>query len=115
MNAVVIYTIGFTQKSAEQFFSLLEGHAVERLVDIRANNTSQLSGFTKKDDLSYFLRRMLNIDYHHLPSLAPTPDIRAALKNPQQGWPAYERMFRAMLEQDAAREHLDRSFFTEKT
>jgi uncharacterized protein (DUF488 family) len=51
-----VYTIGFTQKTAEQFFGLLKDAGIRRLLDVRLNNSSQLSGFTKREDLEYFLR-----------------------------------------------------------
>ena len=67
-----LFTIGFTKKSAEQFFGLLSGAGVKRVLDVRLNNVSQLAGFTKKEDLEFFLRRIGDMDYLHLPELAPT-------------------------------------------
>ena len=67
-----IFTIGFTKKSAETFFTRLKNAGVKRLIDVRLNNVSQLAGFTKKDDLRYFTKALCNIDYFHLPELAPT-------------------------------------------
>lgn len=75
-----IFTIGFTKKSAEQFFTRLKQPGLLRLIDARLNNVSQLAGFTKKNDLKYFLREICNIDYVHLPELAPTQDILDAYK-----------------------------------
>ena len=49
-----IYTIGFTHKSARQFFESLRQAGIRRLIDVRLKNVSQLAGFTKKDDLSLF-------------------------------------------------------------
>ena len=40
-----IYSIGFTQKSASQFFGALKALGIERLLDVRLNNTSQLAAF----------------------------------------------------------------------
>ena len=68
-----LFTIGFTRKSAQKFFGLLSSSGVERVVDVRLNNVSQLAGFAKRDDLEYFLRRVCGIDYVHLPALAPRP------------------------------------------
>ncbi len=51
-----IYTIGFTQTTAQRFFERLAGAGIERLLDVRLNNTSQLAGFAKAKDLPYFLR-----------------------------------------------------------
>lgn len=49
-----IFTIGFTEKKAERFFSLIKVSGAKRIVDVRLNNISQLSGFAKKDDLKFF-------------------------------------------------------------
>ena len=88
-----IFTIGFTQKTAEQFFSKLKQPGLLRVVDARLNNVSQLAGFTKKNDLKYFLREICHIDYIHLPVLAPTKDILDAYKKDGGNWPTYERQF----------------------
>jgi len=56
-----IFTIGFTKKSAEEFFTLLKDAGVRRVIDIRLNNTSQLAGFAKARDLEYFLKAILGI------------------------------------------------------
>ena len=70
-----IFSIGFTKKSAATFFKSLKEARVARLIDVRLNNTSQLAGFTKKDDLSYFAREICGIEYVHLPDLAPTQEM----------------------------------------
>lgn len=70
-----LYTIGFTQKSAERFFGLLQIAGVRRVLDIRLNNTSQLAGFTKAQDLPYFLKALCGAEYVHEPRLAPTPEL----------------------------------------
>ena len=89
-----IFTVGFTKKSAETFFTRLKKSGAKRLVDVRLNNISQLAGFTKKDDLRYFTKAICNIDYVHLPELAPTADILNAYKKQKNGdWELYERRF----------------------
>lgn len=89
-----IFTIGFTKKSAETFFTRLKQAGVSRLVDVRLNNVSQLAGFTKRDDLRYFAKAICNIDYVHLPQLAPTADILDPYKKQKKGdWDLYERQF----------------------
>jgi uncharacterized protein (DUF488 family) len=88
-----IFTIGFTKKSAESFFTKLQRAGVKRLVDVRLNNISQLAGFTKRDDLRYFTKVICNIDYVHLPDLAPTQDILDAYKKHKGDWGLYERQF----------------------
>jgi uncharacterized protein (DUF488 family) len=70
---VEIYTIGFTQKSAREFFGALSAAGIRRLIDVRLNNSSQLAGFTKKDDLIFFLDRICGAEYLHEPQLAPSP------------------------------------------
>jgi uncharacterized protein (DUF488 family) len=88
-----IFTIGFTRKSAEAFFTELKDAGVKRLVDVRLNNTSQLAGFTKKDDLQYFTRAICGIDYIHVPELAPTAEILDAFKKRKGDWRVYEEQF----------------------
>ena len=88
-----IYTIGFTKKSAEKFFTEIKQAGVKRLIDVRLNNISQLAGFSKKDDLRYFAKVICNIDYRHLPDLAPTQDILDAYKKRKGDWDQYEQQF----------------------
>jgi len=80
MSQVKVFTIGFTKKTAEEFFTRLIGAGVRRVIDIRLNNVTQLAGFTKRDDLRYFLRTIGGIDYQHRPDLAPTQQILDAFK-----------------------------------
>ena len=94
---VKVFTIGFTKKTAEEFFTRLIRAGVRRVIDIRLNNVSQLAGFTKRDDLRYFLRTIGGIDYHHRPDLAPTQQILDAFKKSKGSWPVYERDFLALL------------------
>ena len=109
---MTIFTIGFTRKSAEAFFTELKSAGVKRLIDVRLNNTSQLSGFTKKDDLRYFTKEICGIDYIYLPQLAPTSEILDAYKKQKNGdWQLYERRFltlaRSRCIESTSREILD--------
>jgi uncharacterized protein (DUF488 family) len=88
-----IFTIGFTKKTAEEFFETLRASGAKRLVDVRLNNVSQLAGFAKKQDLAYFLGRICGMDYVHLPLLAPTQDILDEYKKHKGDWQIYERSF----------------------
>lgn len=87
---ITIYTIGFTKKTAEQFFETLRKNNVKKLVDTRLNNVSQMAGFTKKKDLEYFLTAILNIEYVHKPELAPTEEILKAYQKKEITWEQYE-------------------------
>jgi uncharacterized protein (DUF488 family) len=105
---MTVYTIGFTKKSAEQFFETLAHSGAKRLVDVRLNNVSQLAGFAKKQDLSYFLRKICGMEYVHLPSLAPTQDMLDEYKKRHGTWKDYEERFLALMrerrvEQEVAR------------
>lgn len=94
-----IFTIGFTKKSAEEFFTLLENSGVKRVVDVRLNNSSQLAGFSKGRDLSYLLKKIMGIDYIHRVDLAPTKEILDAYKKKEINWLEYEKEFLTLLEQ----------------
>ena len=93
-----ICTIGFTHKTAEDFFTRLRKAGVKRVVDVRLNNVSQLAGFSKRDDLQYFLKAILGIDYVHLPVLAPTQDILDEFKKNKGDWKVYEDKFLRLIE-----------------
>lgn len=95
--SVQLFTIGFAETTAEHFFKLLRDAGVKRIVDVRLNNTSQLAGFSKKDDLRFFLREVGGFDYVHLPDLAPTQDILAAFKKHKGDWSVYEREFNDLM------------------
>jgi uncharacterized protein (DUF488 family) len=92
-----VFTIGFTRKSAETFFTRLKDAGVKRLVDVRLNNVSQLAGFTKKDDLRYFTKAICGMDYLHVPALAPTADILDAYKKHKGDWGVYEQQFLGLM------------------
>jgi uncharacterized protein (DUF488 family) len=94
---VEIYTIGFTRHSAEDFFESLKDAGITRLIDVRLNNTSQLAGFAKRDDLRYFLGKVCGVDYVHEPRLAPTADLLDVYKKRKGDWGSYERSFLALL------------------
>lgn len=93
-----IYTIGFTQTTAERFFTRLADAHIERLLDVRLNNSSQLAGFAKAKDLPYFLRELVGATYDHAPVLAPTQEILDAYKKRKGDWATYEREFLALME-----------------
>lgn len=92
-----LFSIGFTKRSAEDFFTRLQEAGVRRIVDVRLNNTSQIAGFAKSRELQYFLRAIAGIDYVHMPEFAPTQDILDAYKKKKGSWDEYERKFRDLL------------------
>jgi uncharacterized protein (DUF488 family) len=103
-----IFTIGFTKKSAESFFTKLKRTGVKRLVDIRLNNISQLAGFAKQDDLRYFAKTICNIDYVYLPDLAPTKEILEEYKKNKGDWSVYERQFLDLMKNRRVEEKVPR-------
>ncbi|HHX87757.1 MAG TPA: DUF488 domain-containing protein [Firmicutes bacterium] len=93
---MVIYTIGFSQKSLREFVKRLKTTKIKKVVDIRLQNTSQLAGFAKKDDLDYILE-LVGIDYIHIPGLAPSPDLLKKFKKKEITWEEYEHVFMEQL------------------
>jgi uncharacterized protein (DUF488 family) len=92
-----VCTIGFTQKSAEHFFTLLRGSGTRTLLDVRLNNSSQLAGFAKRQDLPFFLRELCGIEYEHLPELAPTAPMLSEYRGPGGSWDVYRERFLDLL------------------
>lgn len=84
-----IFTMGFTKKSAEQFFGLISSNKIELVIDVRLNNQSQLAGFTKGRDLEFFLNKICNCKYEHNTVFAPTKEILNDYKKQQITWEEY--------------------------
>ena len=108
-----IYTIGFTKKPAEEFFTLLRDAGVRHLIDIRLNNTGQLAGFAKQRDLAFFARELAGADYLHLPELAPTQDLLDAFKKRHGLWEEYTAGFARLMDERAAYARFDRRLLEE--
>lgn len=106
-----LFTIGFTQTTAEHFFHRLIDAHVRRIIDVRLNNTSQLSGFAKVKDLRFFLKTLGGIEYLHEPLLAPTQDILTAYKKHKGEWTDYEKCFFDLIEKRKIEERLDPNMF----
>lgn len=86
---MIVYTIGFGRKNAEQFFSLLKRNQISLLVDIRLNNRSQLAGYTKDGDIQYFLKEICGIEYTHDLDFAPTKELLSGYQAKEIPWSEY--------------------------
>lgn len=97
-NKIKLNTLGFTKINAQTFFDRLKKAGVKRLIDVRLNNVSQLAGFTKRDDLSYFCEQH-GLDYVHIPEMAPTKEILDSFKKMKGSWEDYEKNFNALMKE----------------
>ena len=110
-----VYTIGFTKKSAREFFGRLKQAGIRRLVDIRLHNASQLAGFTKKEDLRFFLEEVCGAEYVHEPLLAPTKTILDDYKKRKGSWEEYQTQFLRLMEERRIEDALDRGLLDRPT
>ncbi|HEV3200041.1 MAG TPA: DUF488 domain-containing protein [Bryobacteraceae bacterium] len=110
-----IYSIGFTQKTAEQFFTSLKDAGIRLLLDVRLNNVSQLAGFAKRADLSFFLKQICGVDYLHEPLLAPTQAMLDAYRSKAASWQEYETRFLALMAERQIERNLDPALFEKPT
>jgi len=94
---ILLCTVGFAGKTAEEFFRLLQEAQVEKLIDVRLNRVGQLSGFAKYPDLAYFLEKVASIGYSHEPKLAPTSELLDTYRE-NKDWAAYETGFLALMQ-----------------
>jgi uncharacterized protein (DUF488 family) len=108
MPDITLFTIGFTKKSAETFFTTLITAGVKRIIDVRLNNVSQLAGFAKRNDLVYFLRTIGEIDYGHYPLLAPDDELLTAYQGKTITWPDYEQRYIELLRSRRVEQSIDR-------
>ena len=110
-----IYSIGFTQKSAREFFDTLKAHGIKRLLDVRLNNTSQLAAFAKQADLAYFLHEICGAAYEHEPLLAPTQEMLDAYKKQKGSWEDYTEAYLALIRTRKVEAALSKKSFRKKT
>jgi uncharacterized protein (DUF488 family) len=109
----LLCTIGFTGKTAEEFFTLLSDAGVQQVIDIRQNRIGQLSGFSKHPDLSFFLNKIAGIEYLHEPLLAPPPELLKTYRRTKD-WPSYEADFLAAMKERGVPASLDTSSWSPK-
>jgi uncharacterized protein (DUF488 family) len=91
-----VYTIGYERRPLSELIGALRQAGVDAVIDIRLRNTSQLAGYTKRDDLAFLLQEGFAIAYEHHPELAPTDEILDTY-HADHDWPGYESRFRALL------------------
>ncbi len=92
----LLYTIGFTKKSAENLVNKLKSNNVTKILDIRLSPNSQQAGYAKQDTLEYILR-LNGIKYEHNSLLAPTKEILEEYRK-EGNWEKYEKDFNLLLE-----------------
>ncbi len=105
-----VYTIGFAGKSAERFFGLLKDNKVKRVIDVRLRPYGQLAGFAKKNDLEFFLSRLIDCGYVHLPQLAPTDEILKSYRD-NKNWDEYVSRFTTLMTERNIPRDLDKALF----
>jgi uncharacterized protein (DUF488 family) len=110
-SAVRVATIGFAGKSAQNFFDLLKGAQVRTVLDIRLNNTSQLAGFAKKQDLPYFLDKLCNAAYVEMPELAPEPDLLKRYQGKELAWEDFTAEYVELIARRRVESNLDVDLF----
>lgn len=111
MGIIEVSTIGFTQTNASDFFNLLSREKVSKVIDVRLNNVSQLAGFTKKNDLKYFLKTICEAEYFHAPDLAPTKEMLDPYKKGGGSWEIYEERFLNLMEKRRIEKLYEPAFF----
>jgi uncharacterized protein (DUF488 family) len=105
-----LYTIGFTKRTASQFFEILKAHSIDLLIDVRLSNKSQLAGFTKGVDLPYFLKEICGAAYSQELLFAPTKEILDAYKDKKIQWCDYEKKYLELIKKRDEREQICRKF-----
>jgi uncharacterized protein (DUF488 family) len=106
-----IFTIGLTKRSADDFFGTLRRAGIKRVLDVRLNNSSQLAGFSKRDDLEFFLRELCVAEYVHEPLLAPTQQMLDHYKKNGGTWHEYEQQFLSLMRERCIEDRIDRRTF----
>ena len=101
-----VFTIGYAGKNAHQFFTILAQAGIRKVVDVRLYNTSQLAGFTKRQDIKYFLQTIIGAGYIHLPIMAPTKQLLGDYKKGLISWQQYETQFKTIIARRQIEKHI---------
>ena len=109
---MTIYTIGFTKKPARDFFEALKKSGAKHLLDIRLHNTSQLAGFTKRDDLRYFVKEIAGMEYHEVPVLAPEDGALSDYRK-SGDWDRFEECYATLIRRRRPENEIDPALFEE--
>ena len=112
MSNLVIYTIGYTKKTAEEFFARLRATGAKHLVDVRLNNTSQLTGFTKRDDLRYLLRELIKMEYHEICEFIPEESMLKEYRTTKD-WGKYARSYMELIKNRQSEKRISPNLFEE--
>lgn len=110
-----VYTIGFTKRTAADFFGALKKADIKRLLDVRLNNSSQLAGFAKREDLIFFLKEICSAEYIHEPLLAPTQELLDRYKKKKGSWQDYEKSFLRLITDRKVEEKINKNIFNVPT
>src|SRR5215211_6443679 len=110
-----ICTIGVTKRTAADFFGALRRAGVKRVLDVRLKNSSQLAGFSKRDDLPFFLAELCGAEYSHELRLAPTPELLSAYRKRRIDWREYERRFLELMGTRQIEQAINRECFAVPT
>lgn len=85
------------KKSAQEFFNIINDNKIDILADIRLYNSTQLAGFSKSQDLKYFLKQICNCNYIALQEFAPTRSLFDNYKKGYIEWNEYEKIYNDFL------------------
>lgn len=95
-----VYTIGFTQKTAEDFFELLKANSIKSLIDIRYSNNTYLASFSKFTHLPYLLKEICGVSYFYIQELAPSEKMSTDFLKGIISWEQYEILFSELMKKE---------------
>lgn len=103
-----IYTVGFEQVPAKDFFETLRSSPAVRLIDARLNPNPEDGGYARGGDLAYLLGELCGMSYHHVPALAPTKQMVSEVLDRGGPWEAYEKSFLRLMRERCVEETVKR-------
>lgn len=110
-----LFNIGFTRKTAEEFFGILKDNKIDCLIDIRLNPNGQLSRFAFEKDLPFFLDKLVNgCKYVHRVDLAPENELLKEVRTKgsamSKEYKLFEKAFKQQLESESKIENFVERF-----
>lgn len=94
---MIVFTIGVSDKTAQQFFTLINKPALARVIDIRPENTVNLGGFSKKNNLPFLLQEMGQREYVRNLELVPDRNMLDDAKLTPASFHQYKQQVQTLL------------------
>ncbi len=107
-----VYTIGYLERTSDNFYKTLRQYGVQRLIDVRLFQNPENTNFAKAVDLERSLTQHTYAKYFHEPLLAPTEELLHDYFQKGVSWKTYEKRYLEILKGREVEARLSKEIFS---